>query len=136
MTRATSVYARIRNETASKERLMVLLFETAVRHMRLASAAYDKRDQRTAESSLSRASAIVTELLSTLDKQRAPHLYDNLSSVYLFVASRLIKARLARSSLLVREAERAFAPIADAFAQALRQLESGSPVAQAAGVAR
>jgi flagellar protein FliS len=126
MTNAHRAYAKVRNETASKERLMVLLFETALRHMRVAAAALDKKDQKAAETGLAKASAIVTELLSTLDKQRAPQLYENLSSVYIFVADRLLRARLAHSSALVREAERVFVPVADAFAEAVKQVESGS----------
>jgi flagellar protein FliS len=126
MTNAHRAYAKVRNETASKERLMVLLFETALRHMRVAATALDRQDQKAAETSLGKASAIVTELLSTLDKQRSPELYDNLSSVYIFVADRLLRARLGRSSALVREAERVFAPVAEAFADAVKQVESGS----------
>jgi flagellar protein FliS len=125
MTNASRAYARVRNETASKERLMVLLFETALRHMRLASAAFDRKDLRAAGSSLTRASAIVTELLSTLDKNRAPQLYENLSSVYVFAADRLLRARFAHSGDLVREAERVFAPVAEAFAEAVKMVESG-----------
>jgi flagellar secretion chaperone FliS len=131
MTNAHRAYAKVRNETASKERLMVLLFETALRHMRLAAAAFERRDLKTAESSLSRASTIVAELLSTLNKDQAPALFESLSSVYIFVADRLLKARLGRSAALVREAERVFAPIADAFSEAVKQIERAPAQAQA-----
>jgi flagellar protein FliS len=130
MTNASRAYARVRNETASKERLLVLLFETALRHMRVAAAALDKSDHKAADHSLGKASSIVAELLSTLDRSRAPELFDNLSSVYVFVGDRLLRGRLARSSALVREAERVFAPVAEAFADAVKQVESGQ--AQAA----
>jgi flagellar protein FliS len=126
MTNASRAYARVRNETASKERLMVLLFETALRHMRVAAAALDKNDHKAADHSLGKASSIVAELLSTLDRSRAPELFDNLSSVYVFVGDRLLRGRLSRSSALVREAERVFAPVAEAFGDAVKQVESGA----------
>jgi flagellar protein FliS len=128
---ATQAYVRTRNETASKERLMVLLFETALRHIRQAAAYLEKGKSALAEPSLSRASAIVGELAGTLDKRHAPELCENLTGIYLFVSDRLIKARLQRSGVAAREAERAFAPIAEAFAEAVKQVEQ-----TAAGSAR
>ena len=40
------IYARTQNETASKERLMVLLFEAALRHMRTAGPALAAKQYR------------------------------------------------------------------------------------------
>jgi flagellar protein FliS len=118
------LYARTQNETASKERLMVLLFEAALRHMRAAGPALTARRFAEANTAIGKASNIVTELLATLDRSKAPQLCDNLAQVYTFVLDRLIKALSDRDAKWVREAERAFAPIATGFAEAVRQVES------------
>jgi flagellar protein FliS len=68
---------------------------------------------------LTRASDIVTELAATLDAERAPELAQTLGEVYLFVAQRLGRAAAFREAAAVREAERAFAPIVEAFQQAV-----------------
>jgi flagellar protein FliS len=125
MTNATRAYARTRNETASKERLMVMLFEAALRHMRLAATALDGRQVAQASPSLARASEIVAELLATLDAEKAPDLHKTLAPLYLFVSDRLLKATLSRDANAVREAERVFAPIADGFAEAVKMVERG-----------
>ena len=44
---------------------------------------------------------------------------ENLSSIYRFVATRLTSASITGNVQQAREAERAFAPIADAFVQAV-----------------
>ena len=116
-------YAQTQNETASKERLMVLLFEAALRHMRRAAASLE--DGRAAEAgpALNKAGDIVAELLGTLDHSRAPQLARQLSDIYIFVADRLIRAGGSKNPVAVREAERVFAPIAEAFSTAVNQLQ-------------
>lgn len=124
------IYARTQNETASKERLMVLLFEAALRHMRSAGPALTAKRYAEASTAISKASNIVNELLSTLDRTKAPELCEHLASVYVFVADRLIKALTDRNPKWVKEAERAFEPIATGFAEAVKQVESQAKAAR------
>ena len=124
-------YATAQNETASPERLMVLLFQAAVRHMRTAVAALEVRDAPRANVALSKATDIVVELDATFDKARYPELAENLGLVYQFVCQRLIAANLKRDARLAREAERVFLPVADAFTTAVAQAQGA-----AAGAAR
>jgi len=116
-------YAQTQNETASKERLMVLLFEAALRHMRRAVVSLEAGQASEAGPALNKAGDIVAELLATLDHSRAPQLARQLSDIYIFVADRLIKAGGSKNPVAVREAERVFAPIADAFSTAVTQLQ-------------
>jgi flagellar protein FliS len=116
-------YTQAQAETATPERLMVLLFDAAVRHMN--RAAVDLEDGRygDAEPSLTRAGEIVTELLVTLDPNRgAPDVCDTLGELYRFVNLRLIEANLRRDPSKAREAARVFAPIADGFREAVARL--------------
>jgi flagellar secretion chaperone FliS len=102
---------------------MVLLFETALRHIRTAAANLETKRAASAIASLSKASDIVTELLNTLDKRHAPELAETLSSVYVFVLDRLLHAMTTRKAAPAIEAERAFAPIVQGFAEAVQQVE-------------
>lgn len=123
MSPAARLYARTQNETASRERLMVLLFEAALKHMRVGASALDEGRAAQGTQALSKAAEIVAELLATLDRDRAPELCDRLSSVYAFVSARLVQAVSRRAAGPAREAERAFAPVAEAFAAAVAQVE-------------
>lgn len=120
---AVKRYANTRNETASKERLMVLLFETALRHMRVAATALESGRLLESNEPLAKAGDIVAELMATLDHSRAPQLCAQLTDLYMFVADRLIAAAATRTAKPVREAERVFFPIADAFATAVTQTQ-------------
>ncbi len=123
---AARAYAKASNETASRERLMVLLFEAALRHMRHAAAHLDAQRPLDALPLLTKASDIVTELAGTLDPSQAPELAQTLGEVYLFVAERLAVGATARSAGPVHEAERAFAPIVEGFQAAVASLGGGA----------
>ena len=79
MTRATA-YKNIQASTASKERLMALLFEAALRHMRQGRAALERRDRGGFFTPMEKASAIVIELKCTLKPEVAPQLCEQLAT--------------------------------------------------------
>jgi flagellar secretion chaperone FliS len=118
-------YHRAQNETASRERLMVLLLQAALRHMHTAVRAFEDKRNGPAITALAKAQEIVSELLSTLDGRQAPDLCEQLGRIYTFVLGRLLRSMTERGAGPVREAIRAFAPIADAFAEAVQKLEHG-----------
>jgi flagellar protein FliS len=118
-------YQQAERETASPERLMVLLFQAAVRHMRSGIAALEAGQPSDAARSLTRASEIVAELHATLDHTKAPELCEQLSELYRFICMRLNTAVLSRDANAAREAERVFHPIADAFEKAVASLGKG-----------
>jgi len=127
---ASRRYASVQNDTASKERLMVNLFQTALRHMRAGATELGERSphkRRNAMKTLDKAAQIVGYLQGTLNRDAAPKLADQLKEIYTFTAARLCRAIATGNAADVREAERAFAPIADGFAQAVAQMTPAPP---------
>ena len=126
MNPAARRYAKFERETASPERLMVLLFQAALRNIRSGTSALEAGKGLEGTRDLRKASDIVLELLATLDRSRAPELCDQLSDVYRFVCQRLGAAALSRDTKAAREAERAFAPIVEAVETAVASVASTS----------
>ena len=126
-----NVYKNVQVKTASPERVMVMLFQAASRHMAASREALAKRDTKVFFGSLERAAQIVIELQSTLKPEQAPKLCEELRELYGFVIARLTRAAVTRDAKYIREAERAFAPVADAFAQAVGQATAAKSQAQA-----
>ena len=124
-------YVQAQNETASPERLMVLLFQTALRHIRTSIAALEAGRFQEAALASEKAQQIVVHLGVTFDRSKHPELGDNLGKVYKFTGHRLLMGVARRDPQMFRDAERAFAPIADAFTTAVAQMS-----AAAAGAAR
>ena len=120
---ATRRYAAVQNDTASPERLMVNLFQTALRHMRAGAADVEgRRLSSRGMRTLDKAAQIVGYLHGTLKRDAAPKLADQLAELYTFTAARLCRAIATGNPADAREAERAFAPIAEGFAQAVANL--------------
>lgn len=126
MTNAAFRYGQTQNQTSSRERLMVLLFQAALRHMRNGAASLELQRRVEATAVLNKANDIVLELHATLDARVAPQLAEQLGEIYRFVASRLLSGMMHGDARAVREAERAFAPLVDAFEQAEAQTRAGA----------
>jgi flagellar biosynthetic protein FliS len=131
MTRANA-YKNVQATTASKERLMALLFEAALRHIRHGRSALEKKDRTAFFTAMEKASAIVIELQCTLKPEVAPELCEQLKDIYGFVVGRLLQAATTGNPTFITDAERAFAPVADAFIQAAAQVAAAPVAAQAA----
>ncbi len=122
---AANRYAQSQVATASPERLMVLLFQAALKNIRKGAAQLSSGHSAEGARALIKASDIVVELHATLDRPRAPELCDQLADVYRFVCNRLNAAALSRDVRAAHEAERVFAPIAEAFEVAVASLHQG-----------
>jgi flagellar biosynthetic protein FliS len=116
---AHRAYTNANVNTASAPRIMMTLFETALRCMRSARGAYEKGDYRTGGDSAERAATIVLGLQATLKHEMASALCEQLDSVYGFVLARLTMAIGNTSARHMEEAERVFLPVVQAFDQAV-----------------
>jgi flagellar protein FliS len=91
---AMQQYQRAQVETASPTRLVVLLYEGAIRFCRMAQDAMKQRDLETQNTNLIRAQRIVTELLSSLDRNAGGEVASNLGRIYTHLFEELVKANL------------------------------------------
>jgi flagellar protein FliS len=127
---ALRAYLDTQKRTASKERLMMMLFDAALGHIRTGAELLERREKRAAAKPLIRAVEIVALLRATLDPRQGIDLCRNLTDVYTFVEARLVAAYSGGDPAPAREAERVFAPIVAAFSRAVAALErnsAGSP---------
>jgi flagellar protein FliS len=119
---AAARYRKTQSETASKERLMVLLFEKALQDLRSSIDLLEKKRGGEAVYALTKASDIVQYLRGSLDERFSPGLVARLKDLYGFVAARATLAAIRRDVKLAREAEKVFAPLVAAFAQAVQEV--------------
>ena len=102
--------------TASPEQLVVMLYDGAGRFLRQAEGAMTGGGTwLQASEKLSRAEAIIDELLATLDMD-AGEIAERLQAIYVFCKSRLIEARLERDPGRVDQVARLLAELRDAWA--------------------
>ena len=102
--------------TASPEQLVVMLYDGAGRFLRQAEGSMRDGSWLVASEKLSRAEAIIDELLATLDMD-AGEVADRLQSIYVFCKTRLIEARIERDSVRVDQVARLLGELREAWSQ-------------------
>ena len=124
---AAQKYGKVQAATASNERLMVMAFETALRHMRTAVTCFEGGRRSEGMLLCTKASDLVIGLHSPLDTRWAPELCQQLAALYQFTCARLLRAATTlnnnpAAAAATKEAIRAFAPLVDGFSGAVEKV--------------
>ena len=101
--------------TASPEQLVVMLYDGAGRFLRQAEGSMVDGSWLQASEKLTRAEAIIDELLATLDMD-AGEIAERLQAIYVFCKTRLIEARIERDPVRVDQVARLMAELRSAWA--------------------
>ena len=89
--------------TQGKGRLIVLLYEGAIKFMRLAIKELEAGNYEAKGQYINRALDIITELNAILDVGAGGEIATNLRKLYLFMSSRLSQANVKRDPEMIRE---------------------------------
>lgn len=81
-------------ETASPARLIVMLYDGAIRFINEAMAAMRQRDYETQNARLQRAQKILAELISSLDFDKGGEIAENLFRLYTYMYNQLVEANI------------------------------------------
>ena len=112
---AASLYRRNAVLTASREKLVVLLYDGALRFIDQASMGFETGAYAEIATGISRAFGVVSELRSTLDHEQGGDVAANLDRLYRFVQDRLITANRERHLESLNEARRVMATLKEAW---------------------
>ncbi len=103
--------------TASPGQLVVMLYDGAGRFLRQAEIAAAEGAWRHAGDRLTRADAIVDELLITLDTEQGGEIAERLQGIYVFCKRLMIEARVAKDVEKIRRTAALLADLRDAWAE-------------------
>ena len=94
MSNPYSKYQKTQVTTASKEKILLMLYEGAIRFTKQAQSAM--RDNKVAEKGkfVGKATAILSELMATLDFKVGGDLAQDLENLYVFMIDKLIEANI------------------------------------------
>ncbi|BCW95204.1 MAG: flagellar export chaperone FliS [Fimbriimonadales bacterium] len=81
-------------ETASPARLIVMLYDGAIRFINEAAHAMRQRDYETQNAKLQRAQKILAELISSLDFDKGGEIAENLFRLYTYMYNQLVEANI------------------------------------------
>ncbi len=90
--KALMQYKKSRVNTRSRGRILLMLYDGAIRFLEQAKVAMDQNRPDLRGERISKTHAIVSELIVTLDHDVAPELCENLEKLYIFMLDQLLAA--------------------------------------------
>ena len=103
--------------TAPPERLVVMLYDGALRFLARAAVAMREQGPVAAAQPIQRAQAIIEELLSTLDMEQGGEVAERLQAIYVFCLRELPDAQLKRDDVKIDQVAGLLRELRDAWAQ-------------------
>ena len=84
-------------ETASREQILILLYDGAIQFLNKAKISMQQKDIEATHNNLIGAQNIIQEFIDSLDREVAPQLAENLTSLYEYFIRRLVHANMKQS---------------------------------------
>ncbi|MDR3640799.1 MAG: flagellar export chaperone FliS [Humidesulfovibrio sp.] len=130
MLKAAKAYLATQVTTASQGDLLVMLYDTAIKHLRQSIEKMRVGDMAGKGILISKAITIVSELQQCLNKERGGEIAKNLSNLYFFCNTRLLMANLKVKPEIVEEVITILSGLRQAFAQILPNQEGVASLTQ------
>jgi flagellar secretion chaperone FliS len=121
----TKEYLRTQIQTASREQLVLMLYDGAIRFGDQAKDRLSAQDWEGSHGFLIRAQNIVLELLYSLDRKAGGSIADNLAGLYTYCYQRLVEANLRHDPAKIEECNAILRKLREAWAQAIANLKKG-----------
>ena len=89
-------YQKSSIETASREQILIMLYDGAIQFLNKARVAMQNKEIEATNDNLIKAQYIIQEFINSMDREVAPQLAENLISLYEYFIRRLIQANMKR----------------------------------------
>jgi flagellar secretion chaperone FliS len=103
--------------TATPGQLVVMLYDGCLRFLHQAAYAMREDDMAVADNRLSRAEAIIDELLTTLDLEQGGVIASRLQGIYVFCNRHLLEARTQRDPAMIEKVSELLGELRESWAQ-------------------
>lgn len=103
--------------TAPQNKLVVMLYDGAIRNLKLSKIEMENKDLNKVNEYLQKTQDIVFELMSTLNLEVGGDVAKNLYSLYDYMYSRLIEANIKKDLEIINEIQGFLEELRDAWAQ-------------------
>jgi flagellar protein FliS len=99
-------YQKTSVTTAKKEKILLMLYEGAIKFVKQAQIKMEKKDVSAKGMLISKATAILSELMNTLDFNVGGQLAVDLENLYIFMIDQLIEANIQNDTEKLRNVEK------------------------------
>lgn len=112
--------------TASRGQVLLMLYEAAIRNVKKATFAIEKRDIPTKGVAIGKAHDIINELLNTLNFDAGGKIARDLERLYNFIAEQLVKANIENNAEPLKNALKILENLLEGWRGAVEQVTKGT----------
>jgi flagellar protein FliS len=112
-------------KTANRGQILLMLYEGAIKNVKLASLAIDRKDVAAKGMHIGKAHDIINELTATLDFEIGGDIARNLERLYNFIVEQLVKANLENSKEPLVSCQKVLETLLDGWKVAVSQVNQG-----------
>lgn len=121
-------YKKTAVTTASKEKILLMLYEAAIKNCKLARLAMEQKKIAEKCKYIGKAHDIINELSYTLDHTKGPEVASQLESLYAFCVSQLIKANVENDSAALDSVQKVMGTLYEGWVAAVEELKKKGSV--------
>ncbi len=122
-------YKRNEVATVSQGKLIVMLYEGAIRFLKIASENMTPRKYELVNNNIIKTQEIVTELILALNMDEGGKMANDLLSIYVYIKKRLLEANMKKDEKIIKEILGYFTNLKEAWEEvAKKELNVGNQV--------
>jgi flagellar secretion chaperone FliS len=118
-----NAYRKTSVTTASKEQILIMLYEAAINHLKRAADSCQKNDYAAKGVAVGKAHDIVNELSNTLDFEVGGEVARNLESLYVFIIQQITQGNIQNDASKFDEARKIMENLLEGWKGAVAQLQ-------------
>ena len=117
-------YKQTAVQSASKEKLLLMLYEGAIKFMKLSIASIEQKKVADKGINIGRAYEIILELNNTLDNNVGGYISKNLEQFYLYITEQLTTANINNDVKALKNALKVTETLYEGWQKAIEQLKN------------
>jgi flagellar protein FliS len=119
-------------QSASREKLLLMMYEGAIKFVKLAIVAIEQKNIADRGLNIGRAYDVILELNNTLDHKVGGEISKNLEQLYMFMTEQLTKANIQGKAEYLQNVLRILETLYEGWQKAIEQLKKNEQVDKAA----
>lgn len=120
MHKAAQKYLATQVTTTDQGQLLILLYDAAIKFLNQAKLMIDEKNYAQKGILIAKALDILSELASSLNKDKGGELADSLNQLYFYCNTRLLMANLKMDKAIIDEVVKIISGVRDAYAQIIK----------------
>lgn len=113
-------YQQSQIQTASPEKILIMLYDGAIQFLNKALKALKDKDIQETHNNIIGAQRIITEFMNTLDVKSGGDVCKNLYSLYEYLHYRLVQANIQKNPQMIEEVLRHLKDLKETWEEAIR----------------